>query len=319
MFLTPVLFLVFNRPETTRIVFSKIKKVKPKYLFIAADGPRKDEPSDIEKCIEVRNIVNEIDWDCELRTLFRDENLGCGLAPSTAMSWFFDHVEQGIILEDDCLPDISFFSYCETLLNYYRDNDKVMHISGNSYRTKIKRESYYFSKYIHPPHGWATWRRAWRFYDYKMEKLIEFQKSNGFEEIFFNEEEKEFWMTCFYKTYNLQHKDLWSDQWLFALWVNKGLAIRPYINLVENIGYGDGATHTKDVTSNTNNNKAFSLTKISHPKNVKIDSTEDKYLYKKIYNPKVIFYVRWKIFGLSVIKNVLTKLLIFSSIKGIQK
>ena len=157
LFEIPVLFLIFNRPDLTKIVFERIREVSPKQMFIAADGPRKEHPEDVEKCESARKIVLDmIGWDCEVKTLFQKKNLGCGLAVSQAITWFFEHVEEGIILEDDCLPDLSFFSYCSTLLEYYKLSPNVMHISGDNFQQGKKRgpNSYYFSKYIHC-WGWA--------------------------------------------------------------------------------------------------------------------------------------------------------------------
>ena len=137
MYNTPILLLVFNREDTTRQVFEAIRRQKPKFLFVAADGARKNRPGETEACRRVRDMVTQIDWDCELKTLFRDENLGCQTAVSTAITWFFEQVEQGIILEDDCLPDPSFFPYCEELLNRYRDDTRIGHISGNCFLPEL--------------------------------------------------------------------------------------------------------------------------------------------------------------------------------------
>ena len=165
----PILFLVYNRPDTTATVFEEIRKQKPKQLFVAADGPRTDMPGDAEKCKNTRELVmNGIDWECETKTLFRDNNLGCGLAVSNAITWFFKNVEEGIILEDGTLPDQSFFTYCKVLLEKYRYDDKLKMISGNNFQQGKWRGdgSYYFSAYSHI-WGWASWRRTWKEYDLK--------------------------------------------------------------------------------------------------------------------------------------------------------
>ena len=174
---TPLLFIIFNRPDVTLRVFNELKKQKPKYLFIAADGPRAGFEDDIDKCKRVREVVlNEIDWDCEVKTLFRDLNLGCGHAVSGAIDWFFENVEKGIILEDDCLPNKSFFYFCENLLESYKENDEVFAISGANFQDKkIGKASYFFSKYLYV-WGWATWRRAWENYDFDLSGLENFKK-----------------------------------------------------------------------------------------------------------------------------------------------
>ncbi len=176
---SPVLFLIFNRPETTEQVFSAIKKAQPPRLYIAADGPRSEYPNDAESCDISRAIATNVDWDCEVKTLFQDQNLGCRLAVSGAVDWFFEQETEGIILEDDCLPDQSFFLFCQELLEQYRDDTRIMQIGGTNYQFGKKRTnySYYFSRYGHL-WGWASWRRAWSFYDEKM-KQWPTAKQNG--------------------------------------------------------------------------------------------------------------------------------------------
>ncbi|MBT4484976.1 MAG: hypothetical protein HOC71_15010, partial [Candidatus Latescibacteria bacterium] len=148
VFTPPVLFLVFNRPEPTKRVFEQICKVKPKKLFIAADGPRAKSREDREKCCIVRESLSQIDWDCDVKRLYRDDNLGCKRAPASGIEWFFSHVEEGIILEDDCLPAESFFLFCKELLEQYRDDKRIMMISGsNCVETFPIDSSYLFSVY----------------------------------------------------------------------------------------------------------------------------------------------------------------------------
>ena len=160
----PVLFLIFKRPDTTQRVFEAIKKAKPKQLFISADGGRNEEEK--KSCNALREaIVAQIDWDCELKTLFRENNLGCKMAVSSGISWFFEEVEQGIILEDDCLPNESFFKFCETMLEKYKDDQSIWHIGANNFQDSIKRgdADYFFSMYSHI-WGWASWRDRWQKY-----------------------------------------------------------------------------------------------------------------------------------------------------------
>lgn len=166
---TPVLFVVFNRPETTSRVFNSIRNARPARLYVAADGPRAMREGEAQRCVEVRRIASAVDWPCEVRTLFRDENIGCRRSVSGAISWFFEHEPEGIILEDDCLPDASFFSYCATLLERYRIEPRVMAITGNNFQPSMEgySASYYYSIYNHV-WGWASWRRAWALYDADM-------------------------------------------------------------------------------------------------------------------------------------------------------
>jgi hypothetical protein len=245
---TPVLFLVFNRPHTTLEVFRAIRHARPPRLYIAADGPREGHPGERERCEEVRAIATSVDWPCEVRTLFRDRHLGCGIAVSTALDWLFEHEPEGIILEDDCLPDQSFFRFCEELLERYRANHTVMMISGDSYHgtSQHLRISYFFSRHVHI-WGWASWRRAWRHNDRKMVRWPALKNSdwllglgNG------NKEFRKVW-TRIFDGVHAGADDIWDYQWVFSCWVRNGLAIVPARNLVTYLGFGDDATHTTDV------------------------------------------------------------------------
>lgn len=279
MFSTPILFLIFNRPEKTKIVFEEIKKQQPKYLFIAADGPRPKNLRDQKLCEQARAIMKEISWDCEVKTLFRDTNAGCGVAPSEAITWFFENVEQGIILEDDVLPDQSFFWYCEKMLNYFKDDSAIMHISGSYFLESLtgsnQLESYYFTKHIHV-WGWATWKRAWNHYDYDMKEWP-----------YINSDEA---LSSYYGDYSILWKDIfssmykkatvtWDYQWMFTIYKQDGIAINPTSNLTKNIGFDDQATHTTDIKSTFTDIKLSSLKSFTHCVNCNIDSEKDNLFY----------------------------------------
>ena len=245
---TAVLLVIFNRPETTRQVFQSIRAARPTRLYIAADGPRKDKPGEREKCEECKSIVSEVDWECDVKTLFREENLNCGRGPSSAFSWFFENEEEGIILEDDCLPSQSFFWFCQELLERYRHDNRIMHIGGNNFLNGWQKDSdysYYFSQSGHI-WGWATWRRAWLKFDYDITLYQKLKKKNYFTNFFLNQLEKIYRLRKFDKTISGGHVDWWDYQWDFARYVHSGLAIVPENNLVRNIGFGDGATHTQN-------------------------------------------------------------------------
>ena len=242
---TPVLLLVFNRPNVTSKVFERIREVKPRYLYVAADGPRLSHPEDNQKCEDVRKIATAVDWDCELRTLFREDNLGCGLAVSQAITWFFNRVEEGIILEDDILPDVSFFDFCTCLLKQYKHDTRVMMISGLNIcgEWKSNTQSYHFS-YFGGIWGWATWRRAWDHYDVEMRlwnnnEIKDLLKKKYFTKAQFNRRYEE------YKKIVNNELDTWDYQWGFAKLINSGLNIIPAVNLIENLGFGEEATHTQ--------------------------------------------------------------------------
>ena len=263
MFHTPILFIIFNRPDTTQIVFDRIKQIKPKKLFIAADGPREEIEGEKDKCNESRNIIKQIDWECDIKTLYRNENLGCGLSVSTAITWFFDHVEEGIILEDDCLPDLSFFNFCSVLLEKYRNNNNIMHISGNNFQFGRKRgnATYYFSHYPHN-WGWATWKRAWEKFDFDLNLLDDYINSISLQKTR-NKKELDFFMNIL-KSQKLK-LDIWDYQWLFATWYYNGLSIIPNNNLVTNIGFGNNATHTNNKDDISANIPTKPIKKITHP------------------------------------------------------
>lgn len=247
LFKTPILFLIFNRLDTTKQVFEIIKKIEPCQLFIATDGPREDRNGEDEICLAVREyVINNITWQCEVKTLFREENLGCKLAVSEAIDWFFENVEEGIILEDDCLPDITFFDYCRDLLELYRHNNNVFMISGDNFLPKSLRpkESYYFS---HLPHiwGWATWRRAWKKYDVALKDLPLFIDNGVIKKVWNSKDIQNYWLERFEEVYN-NRIDTWDYQWAYAVWKNNGVSISPSVNLISNIGFGSG-THTLNI------------------------------------------------------------------------
>jgi len=247
MFETPILLLIFNREDTTRQVFEVIRRQKPKYLFIAADGARKNKPGEIETCRRVRDIVMQIDWDCELKTLFRDENLGCKMAVSSAITWFFEQVEQGIIIEDDCIPDLSFFQFCEELLNKYKDDTRIGSIGGLNRHPELiaKGLSYDFCS-IACSSGWgvATWRRVWKNFDINFPFWEEEKDKRSF--LFCNQFEKIYFSSFIPDAINNRNGiSAWDTQWYFTLRSQNQLSIAPMVNLVTNIGFGDpNATHT---------------------------------------------------------------------------
>jgi hypothetical protein len=240
----PILFLVFNRPDTTQKVFAAIRQAKPARLFVAADGYREDRHGEAEKCAQARSIIENVDWDCEVVTLFRENNLGCRKAVSSAIDWFFENVEEGIILEDDCLPSQSFFMYCQELLEYYRDDTRVMQICGSNFLKGWQRneDSYYFSNYG-PVWGWASWRRAWKYYDVDMKLWPEVKEKNVLEDICMSREEIEYRENLYDKVFS-GDIDTWDYQWGFAKMINSGLSVITSVNLISNIGFDADATHT---------------------------------------------------------------------------
>ena len=282
---TPVLFVVFNRPYTTKQVFEAIRKAKPPRLYVAADGPRLNTPNDIEKTREVREIIlQNIDWDCEVKTLFRGKNIGCKEAVSGAISWLFEHEESGIILENDCLPHPDFFIFCDTLLTTYADDERIAVITGNNFQNGIKRgdASYYFSKYNHV-WGWATWRRSWEIYSGEIPFLTNWLNSDAWHEICPNFFERRYWKRIFTKVYEGNFPTAWDYPWTACLWYNKQLTITPNVNLVSNIGFGEDSTHTNDINSPFNNLSTYSIGELTHPTIISRDLEADLYTNQIVF------------------------------------
>ncbi len=277
----PILFLIFNRADTARRVFAEIRKQKPKYLYVAADGPRKHIAGEKEKCEQTREIIKDIDWDCELKTLFREENLGCGKAVSGAISWFFENVSEGVILEDDCLPEPTFFRYCQEMLERYREKEKVGIISGNNFLfNKFNIEdSYYFSKI---PHiwGWATWRRVWNNYDFNISKWPEYKKTGWLKNIFKKKTARYYWKNIFDDVYSGKINTVWDYQLTFLFFLNNYLAIVPKKNLISNIGFDAFySTHTKNKKNKFSNmSTEFLSFPLIHPKVIAQNKKADEYI-----------------------------------------
>lgn len=245
----PVLYLVFNRPEHTRKSFEAIRARRPSRLFVAADGPRAHVPTDRQRTEEVRRIVANIDWPCEVQTLYREGNLGCRAAVSHAITWFFGQVGQGVILEDDCVPESDFWTFCATLLDRYAQDARVMCISGNNFLPSWVpvRRAYYFSRY---PHiwGWASWARAWNAYGATPDHVSRADITKSLDNVRMRNPISRWWWRRAFNRYVGPRASTWDYKWTFAIWSREGLCVIPQRNLVANIGMGDGGTHTSEAT-----------------------------------------------------------------------
>lgn len=243
---TPVLFLIFNRPELTKRSFAAIRHARPKKLYVAADGPRRDRAGEAEKAEAARQIATSVDWECDVRCLFRDDNLGCQKAVSEAITWMFETEQQGIILEDDCVADPSFFRFCDEMLERYAEQPEVGVVTGNNFQRGIRRgdASYYFSKYNHC-WGWATWNRAWEKFDYSMRDCSASIATSVIDRFATAKGEQRHWKRTF-RNVRRGKINSWAFRWTYSCWSNQLLTITPAVNLVENIGFGDDATHTKE-------------------------------------------------------------------------
>ena len=247
---TPVALFVFRRPDTTRRVFEAISKVRPTRLLLVADGARNDRSGEAEACREVRDIVSQVTWPCEVSTNFAETNLGCQERVISGLNWVFSLVEEAIILEDDCLPDVSFFPFCQELLERYRGDNRVASITGTNLVEKYlnTEASYYFSQ-LGGIWGWATWKSEWQRYDRHLEDWPKLKDKKMLSELFDHPKAEAYWTEVFDAMHENRGPNTWDYQWLYTRLKNNSLNITPSVNLVSNIGFGFGATHTAEVDS----------------------------------------------------------------------
>ncbi len=277
---TAILFLIFKRLDVTKQVFAAIRQAKPSRLYIAADGARLGHNNESEKVKAVKEyVLSKIDWDCEVKTLFREKNLGCKVAISDAIGWFFEHEEMGIILEDDCLPSHSFFWFCQELLDKYQNDMRIWNIGGTNNQDKFIKgdDDYYFTNYSQI-WGWASWANRWQKYDVELSQISNASFINNIIE---SKKEVEHWVNIFWKQ-KAKILDSWSYQWLFTIWLNKGISITPYTNLVSNIGFGSEAVHCKKHGPYSNRPR-HELSSLKHPNKIVINKKADLYLFNSLY------------------------------------
>lgn len=287
MYNTPILFLIFSRPDTTEQVFQRIRAIKPSRLYVAADAPRENRPDEAKRCAETRSIIERIDWDCELKTLYRDKNLGCKMAVSSAISWFFEQEEYGVILEDDCLPDLSFFPYCEELLLRYKDDDRIGHISGNCFLPQYipQGQSYDFCSISHI-WGWASWRRVWKNYDVNFPFWYECKKNPALLKSLFTNLREEIYFSSFISDALEGSNGIhtWDVQYLYMLRSQSQLSICPTVNLVTNIGLNSvGATHTSRKNKKLFVSSQAAIFPLVHPTYVMSNAEMDKMTVKRSF------------------------------------
>jgi hypothetical protein len=279
-----VLFMIFNRPELTLRVFEEIRRYAPARLYIAADGPRPGIARDKGDCLRAREVAGMVDWDCEVKTLLRDSNLGCRAAVSSAIDWFFQHEEEGVILEDDALPGEDFFRFCAELLERYRFDTRVTMISGDKFLSVRKRleYSYSFSRYT-LIWGWASWRRAWRHCDFNMKLWPEVRDKKLLFNVLDNRRQVAYWSRIFERSYKGE-TNAWSHSWLLATWLQDGLVILPRVNLVSNIGFGQNSTHTRGKSVLAGLGTGQIDFPLKHPPFVLRDKIGDRFIDKRLYS-----------------------------------
>lgn len=311
---TPVLFIIFNRPATTIQVFEAIRKAKPTKLYIAADGPRENHPDDVVRCAEAKGIATAVDWPCEVHTLFREKNLGCGEGPSTAMTWFFEHEAEGIILEDDCLPTPTFFRYCSEMLERYRYDTRVMEIGGNNLEKPDQRDTEYSYRFTNLTYiwGWATWRRAWKHFDFEMNHYPEISRKKYLERYYGSLYEHDFFQYVFEKMYKgdemTNRKNVWDYQWQYACKIHSGLTVVPNCNLVRNLGFGADATNTVNPNGTGGDLRLEEMQfPLKHPEFVMVNAWRDRQVFEKLntnFLSRIKSHMKW-----AIPKLILKKLL----------
>ncbi|MBC9929413.1 nucleotide-diphospho-sugar transferase [Chitinophaga qingshengii] len=278
MIQTPVLILVFNRPDKARELMLQLRQQQPAILYVAADGPRADKPEEALQCERTRQaVLSAIDWPCAVKTLFRPHNLGCGKAVSSAISWFFENNEEGIILEDDCMPDPTFFTFCTAMLRHYRHDSAVMHINGSNFQFGRQRgdASYYYSRFAHI-WGWASWRRAWQQYDFTLQRYRGFS-TEGLGPALKHD----------MHAIATQRLDTWDVQWFLSVWFSRGWTITPNVSLIRNTGYGATSTHTLREPRWFKKIVYGELPAITHPYVRRIDEAADSYAATVMFSPSL--------------------------------
>lgn len=277
----PVLLIVFSRLDTTQQVFERIRAVRPRQLFVASDGPREHKAGESEKVQEVRDFILEsVDWECEVQTLFQESNLGCKYNPQGAISWFFSSVEMGIVLEDDCVPSLSFFRYCQELLERYKDDTRIFGISGTNRIPEISiPRSYYFSEFFFT-WGWASWSNRWALHEKNLENYHKYLDDPLLPKKLKNRVANKKLIERARISYD-DKLDAWDYQWIVSCFMNNALIATPTVNLVRNIGFGEGSTHTsREKEIIVENEIEFPL---DHPIIFHANQEADDFLFRKIF------------------------------------
>lgn len=296
---TPILIIIFNRQDCAKQIFESIKSVRPRQLFIAADGPREDGEKIL--CDATRDIFKRIDWSCELKTLYQDQNIGCRKSVTGAISWFFSFVEHGIILEDDCLPHPDFYFFAEKMLLKYSSHPDIMHIAGGNYQFHRMRgnASYYFSRIAHT-WGWATWKRCWEKFDVSMDDFPKFLRTNQKQSFFPDLKSEKYWLYFFNRVYREQKG--WDYQWVYHVMKNFGICITPNVNLISNIGFQSTATSTHFIHPFLSNMMTYPVGHLTHPAKIEFNLEADSYVITYPFGhaslakvPKIL-HIWWDIF-----------------------
>ena len=290
----PVALIIFNRPHLTEAALKTVAAARPSRLYVIADGPRSQE--EIVICEQARAVIDRVDWDCEVFRNFAEHNLGCRQRIVSGLDWVFSQEDDAIILEDDCIPNPSFFRFCDELLEYYRNDDRVMEVGGGNYQSNHSRteHSYYFSKYSHT-HGWATWGRAWQHFDEFISFWPELKASRTWEVLCPDASERAYWSSIYDMIFSNVLTSSWDYQWQLARWCHDGLAAVPDANLVSNIGFGRNATHTRWKWKSLAELGTVDMGDISHPPSVSRHIEADEYMFRTSYGGGLLRQVHHKV------------------------
>jgi hypothetical protein len=308
---TPVIFLIFNRPKPTKLAFDEIRRARPPKLLIVADGPRRDRPEDVDLCEQTRAVLRDVDWPCEVLRKFSPENLGCKQNVSQGLDWAFDHVEEAIILEDDCLPDPTFFRFCEELLDRYRPNEHIAQVCGSNYQQGIRRTSfsYYFSRHAHI-WGWATWRRSWQHNDLSMSAWPQLRDRGWLKQYLGNSKAAFYWRKLFDDSIKGDRDSLnsWAIPWTFSCWARGGVSIIPEINLISNIGYSKAGTHTSARSTGNATPRNYMSFPLKHPAIIETNREADAFTEETFYYGSTFLercFWAWRLpFSVSTVRRI---------------
>ncbi|HEY9879035.1 MAG TPA: glycosyltransferase family 2 protein [Leptolyngbyaceae cyanobacterium] len=283
-FQTPIALLIFKRPKTTSKVLEVLRQIRPVTLLVISNLPPENKPDQLKQCQETRALIDQIDWPCRVLKNYAETYLSCKERISSGLNWVFETVDRAIILEDDCIPDLTFFQYCEELLDRYAEDERVMAITGDNFNIPPRQPqySYFFSRHTQF-WGWATWRRAWQYYDITMRLLPEFLEAGWLSEMFQEPAAIRWWEKTLQEVYSGQ-KDTWDYQWDFSCWIRGAACIVPRINLVSNIGFDKDAAHNRDAFDWRANLPTSPIElPLKHPPFVRIDEQCDRILQKRYY------------------------------------
>ncbi len=286
-----VAICIYNRPELTRRVLETIRNVRPARLLVIGDGPNPDRVDDAARVAACRQLLETVDWDCDVETCYARQNMGCRLRMGTGLTWAFSRAQRLIILEDDCLPNVDFFPFMNQMLDRYADDPRVMMVSGNNFLPAAMRSSlaeqasYRFSRWTHI-WGWASWRRAWEKFDDRIRCWPSVRETGFLKEWTDSAVERDHWKGVFDRLHQGQI-DTWDFSWMYACWINHGLTIQPCVNLVSNIGFGSDATHTVDAASPLSKMPTGRMGPLIHPAEIRRDQTADRWTWENIFLPTV--------------------------------